>query len=256
MTRTLTAPRPMARLGTPGTLDSTPDQRRTARRNPLMIGGGLLFAVIAMFAGALLLNARGTRRAVVVTAREIPAGTVIQADMLRIEHLEADTNLRGLPGPQFGRLVGQVARERIPAGVLIVEEEVGAALAPPPGFALVAMTLEPGELPVATLAYGDTVQVVRTPQASSADDPGGVVSTASVWSMWPTSGQSLTGGTSKRALTLAVPQADAVAVTQAAARREIRLIAIGGEPVFAPATGSRDVVFPTAATTPVPAPGK
>ena len=63
------------------------------KRYPLMVGGGVLFAAVAMFTGALLLNARGERRAVVVSAREIPAGTVIQTDMLRIEHIEADTQL-------------------------------------------------------------------------------------------------------------------------------------------------------------------
>ena len=63
------------------------------KRNPLMVGGGVLFAAVAMFTGALLLNARGERRAVVVSAREIPAGTVIQTDMLRIEYIEADTQL-------------------------------------------------------------------------------------------------------------------------------------------------------------------
>ena len=168
------------------------------KRNPLMVGGGVLFAAVAMFTGALLLNARGERRAVVVSGREIPAGTVIQADMLRIEHIEADTQLRAIPGPRYGLLVGKVARERIPAGVLVVEEQVGAMLQPPVGFALVAMTLEPGELPVASLAYGDTVQVVRTPQASSADDPGGIISTASVWSMWQPSSQASTGGSKRR----------------------------------------------------------
>ena len=216
-------------------------------RHLLFLGGGVLFAAIAMFTGALLLNARGERRAVVVSAREIPAGTVIQADMLRIEHIEADTQLRAIPGPRYGLLVGKVARERIPAGVLVVEEQVGAVLQPPPGFALVAMTLEPGELPVASLAYGDTVQVVRTPQASSADDPGGIISTASVWSMWQQSSQASATGGSKRALTLAVAQADAVAVTQAAARREIRLIAVGGDPVFSPHIGNLGAQFPTPA---------
>ena len=205
-----------------------------AKRNPLMVGGGLLFAVLAMFTGALLVNARGTRKAVVVSAMEIPAGARISREMLRIDHIEADSSLRGLPGSEASSLVGKVARQRIPAGVLIVSEEVGSALEPPAGFVLLAMTLEPGELPVASLTYGDRVDVVRTPGQITGDDLGGVIATASVWSMWGSgSAQTVTAG-SKRALTLAVPDADAVAVTQAASRREIRLIARGGGPVWAP----------------------
>ena len=240
----VTRSRAASRMGDGDMFDAGPVDGSRSKRNPVMIGGGVLFAAIAMFAGALLLNARGERRAVVVSAREIPAGTVIQADMLRIEHIEADTQLRALPGPRYGLLVGKVARERIPAGVLVVEEQVGAALQPPAGFSLVAMTLEAGELPVASLAYGDNVQVVRTPQAQSADDPGGVISTAAVWSMWQQSTQAAAAGGAKRAVTLAVPQADAVAVTQAAARREIRLIAVGGDPVFSPRTGELGAAFP------------
>lgn len=249
-----------ARMGDGDVFDVGDDTKRSGSHDPVLVGGGLLFAALAMLAGALLLNARGERRAVVVSTREIPAGTVIQADMLRIDHIEADTKLRALPGPRYGTLVGQVARERIPAGVLVVEEQVGAALQPPAGFSLVAMTLEAGELPVASLAYGDNVAVVRTPQSASADDPGGVIATAAVWSMWQQSAQAVTSG-SKRALTLAVPDADAVAVTQAAARREIRLIAVGGDPVFAPRNGQPAAALPDAvvpanpvdASTPEPA---
>lgn len=220
-----------SRMGDPGGFGDVPGE--SAKRNPLMVGGGVLFAVLAMFVGALLVNARGSRQAVVVTASEIPAGTKITREMLRIEHIEADSTLRVTRGPEASGLVGRVARERIGSGVLILPEQVGTALDPPPGFVLVAMVLEPGELPVSSLTYGDRVEVVRTPPSASVDDPGGIVAVASVWSMWGSSvPQTATSG-SKRAVTLAVPEDAAVAVTQAASRREIRLIARGGGPVWA-----------------------
>jgi hypothetical protein len=62
---------------------------------------------------------------------------------------------------------------------------------------------------------------------------------ASVWSMWGGStAQTVTASSSKRTVTLAVPEADGVKVTQAAARREIRLIGRGGGPVWS--VGSAD----------------
>jgi hypothetical protein len=240
-------PRSVNRMGDPLALDMA--SSAVAKRNPLMVGGGLFFALAAMLVGALLLNARGERRAVVVTAREIPAGAQITRDMLRIEYIEADVNLRSLAGTQAGLLVGKTARERIPAGVLVVTEQVGVAIDPPPGFVLVAMSLEPGELPISSLSYGDRVDVLRTPVSDSSDDPGGIISSASVWSMWSLApGQTQT----KRVLTLAVPEADAVAVGQATARREIRLLARGGGPIWAEAangstgsTRSTEQVLPT-----------
>jgi Flp pilus assembly protein CpaB len=205
----------------------------TTKRNPAMVGGGVLFAVLAAFVGALLVNARGTRQGVVVTATEISAGTRITREMLRIEHIEGDSTLRVTKSQAASSLVGQVARERIAAGVLILPEQVGSALQPPAGFVLVAMVLEPGELPVSSLVYGDRVEVVRTPTQSTVDDPGGVITVASVWSMWGgSSAQTVTASSTKRTLTLAVPEADGVKVTQAAARREIRLIGRGGGPVW------------------------
>jgi Flp pilus assembly protein CpaB len=205
-----------------------------AKRSPLMIGGGVLFALLAMFVGALIVNSRGSRQAVVVSATEIAAGTKITREMLRVEHIEADSTLRVTRSVDAGALIGQVARERIGSGVLVLADQVGTALEPPSGFVLVAMVLEPGELPVASLTYGDRVEVVRTPTSVSADDVGGVVAEASVWSMWGSgSAQSVTSG-SKRPVTLAVPEAVAVAVTQAASRHEIRLIARGGGPIWAP----------------------
>jgi flagella basal body P-ring formation protein FlgA len=108
----------------------------TTKRNPVMIGGGVVFAVLAAFVGALLVNARGTRQGVVVTATEISAGTRITREMLRVEHIEGDSNLRVTKSNAASSLVGQVARERIASGVLILPEQVGGALQPPAGFVL------------------------------------------------------------------------------------------------------------------------
>ncbi len=216
------------------------------KRNPLMIGGGLLFALVAMLAGALLVNARGERRAVLVSAQTIAAGTVIREDMLRVERLDATATLRSIGPDELASVVGKTARQQIPAGVLIVPDAVAASLESPEGFVLLALVLEPGELPLATLSYGQRVDVVRTPVTVSADDPGGVIARTSVWAMWNTTSSQVTS-TSKRALTLAVPVGDAVAVAQAAARHEIRLLALGGPAVWVTPS-------PTPSSTPSPTP--
>jgi SAF domain len=227
---------------------------RTVKRNPVMVGGGVLFAVLAALVGALLVNARGSRQAVVVTATEIGAGTRITREMLRIERIEGDSTLRVTKSNAASLLVGQVARERIGAGVLILPEQVGGALQPPAGFVLVAMVLEPGELPVSSLVYGDRVDVVRTPTQSTVDDPGGVITVASVWSMWGGGSQTVTASATKRTLTLAVPEADGVKVVQAAARREVRLIGRGGGPVWTVRSAENAVPVITGTLTPASTP--
>ncbi len=227
---------------------------RTVKRNPVMVGGGVLFAVLAALVGALLVNARGSRQAVVVTATEIGAGTRITREMLRIERIEGDSTLRVTKSNAASLLVGQVARERIGAGVLILPEQVGGALQPPAGFVLVAMVLEPGELPVSSLVYGDRVDVVRTPPQSTVDDPGGVITVASVWSMWGGGSQTVTASATKRTLTLAVPEADGVKVVQAAARREVRLIGRGGGPVWTVGSAENAVPVITGTLTPASTP--
>jgi hypothetical protein len=196
-------------------------------KRPLLVGSGVLLAGLCVLVGAALFGANGQRRSLVTTSRAIPAGTVVTADMLRVERLENSVQLAGVPGAQLGLLVGKTAIVPIAANSLVLAESLGSAQQPPVGFVLVGAVFEAGEYPIRDLRYGDRVDLVNTPNEGSADD-GGVLAVASVWA----SSGDVQGGSSRRTFTLAVRSTDEVAVAQGIARRELRMTLVSGNPVW------------------------
>ena len=111
---------------------------------------------------------------------------------------------------------------------------------------LVGTVLEPGALPSPDLRFGDKVRVLVASANGSADDPSKIVTEAVVWRVWG----SAAGSGSRRAVTLAVPEAASIAVGEAAARNSIRLLVVPNgrvnDPPGWPTTIDTPVVFPAA----------
>jgi hypothetical protein len=130
----------------------------------LVVGCALTFAV----ASARL----GDRRAVLVVARTVPAGQVLDAGDLAVARVSVDPALRPLPSSARPEVVGRPAAVPLLAGTLLT----AAALGPPstlrPGEALVGVALKPGQFPPG-LAAGARVLVAETGPDPDAAAPAG-----------------------------------------------------------------------------------
>ena len=73
---------------------------------------------------------------------------------------------RAIAGADAGRLLGQTATTRIPAGALLHADMVDPAPPPGEGKVAVGLSLVAGQLPATELAPGRQVQVLLVPPAS------------------------------------------------------------------------------------------
>jgi hypothetical protein len=131
----------------------------------LVIAGALVFG--------LMVQSAGDRAAVVVAARDISPGQVIEAADLRVVDIAIDGSASTVPAGRRGELIGQTATSRIPAGALLSEGQFAQDAGLPEGSVVVGALLGPGGLPVPNLRVGDEVMLLEAQEAerSSGTDP-------------------------------------------------------------------------------------
>jgi hypothetical protein len=131
-----------------------------------MAGGALVLAVCTL--GAVIVFGRvGDRRAVLVMARTVEVGKIVQPDDVRAVKVSADPALGAVPAAERARVVGRPAAVRLVSGSLLSPAQVGGGVGLPEGMALVGAVLKAGQFPLG-LAAGDTVALVAAP-GSGAD---------------------------------------------------------------------------------------
>lgn len=201
------------------TLLSGPAQ---ARRRPTMVAAGVGLLALGALSGALLLSRGTEQRTALVASRNISAGEVIATTDIRVVRIARDSEIRSLPSSDANQVLNGVASVPIGEGALVLPEQINRTQTAPAGTVLVGTVLEPGELPSPDLRFGDRVKVLIASDTGGVDDTSHVATEAVIWRIW-----GATPGTgSKRAVTLAVPDASAVEVGSAAARNSIRLLVI------------------------------
>jgi hypothetical protein len=197
---------------------------------------GVLLAALAMGFFVFALGARGERVAVVVTDREIPAGAVVTRDMLRVERIAKDVRVRGIPSEGIGLLVGKVSTRSIPADTFLAEEDLGERPQPPDGFVLAGFVVQADEAPGLSFRNGDRLQLIN-----AAAEGGGVITTASVWSVGASDPSGRSNG---RAITLAIPDDAKVEVIRVQAQSQLRMVLERGGPVWSPEQNVPPAVIP------------
>jgi Flp pilus assembly protein CpaB len=128
----------------------------------LVIAGALMFG--------LMVQSAGDRAAVVVAARDISPGQVIEAADLRVLDVAIDGEASTVAAARRGELVGQTATSRIPAGALLSEGQFALDAGLPDGSVVVGALLGPGGLPVPNLRVGDEVTAIETQEAGRSTD--------------------------------------------------------------------------------------
>ena len=192
------------------------------RRRPRMAIAGIGVLAIGALSGALLMSRGTEQRTAIVASRDIGAGEVIASSDLRVVRIPRDSEIRSLPSNAANQILNGVAAVPIGAGALVLPEQINRTQTAPEGTVLIGTVLEPGELPSPDLRFGDKVKILVASQTSGADDTTRIVTEAVVWRIWANT----PGSGSKRAVTLAVPDAAAVEVGGAAARNSIRLLVV------------------------------
>ncbi|WP_300007729.1 SAF domain-containing protein [Pseudonocardia sp.] len=146
------------------TIARTPDaapprplrRRRSSRRLLLAVTLGLVGALLGAFAyrGAVV------REGVVVMARPLPFGSVVQLSDLREIDLPLGSGLATVAWDDVGTVIGQLADTDLRAGQTLTPDSVTPDRVPAPGDAIVGLSVEAGRVPSTALAPRDEVLVI------------------------------------------------------------------------------------------------
>ena len=195
------------------------------RRRPLLVVVGLVMAASAAALVAALLSAATATTLVWATAGEVSRGHPVQAEQLVAVELSTSAADRLVRATTESRdeLVGQVWAIDLPTGELLSPALVRERLPVADGQALVGLSLDPGDFPVAGLQPGDAVMVVEA-ALQPGQEPRVLVGSAIVESVAVLGEQ---GMASARLVTLSVPAERAAAVANAgsAGRASIAVVA-------------------------------
>lgn len=176
----------------------------------LVIAGALLFG--------LLVQSAGERVAVVVAARDIDPGQVIEASDLRIVEVAIDGQASTVPASQRASLIGKTAAARVPADALVSPAHFAEGSVLADGEVVVGALLGPGGLPVPNLRAGDEVLLLAARDPEQSEDGAEPLGIATVYMVSP----GTQSGT--QFVSLAVDQRIAQRVTDAAAAQLLRLV--------------------------------
>ena len=230
MSRTMQ--RPSARIGS-GQSDS--NDRASApsvvslsapkRRRPSWVVAGVLLVGLSALLAAWVFNATSETMSVMVAARDIAPGEVIDASDLRVVEMGRTSGLRAIQPSQQDLIIGRAARGPIPDGTVLNTDlfaEKGQVI--PAGFVVVGASLDAGAAPTSRLSPGDQVDLLGVVKSASATPGDAATATllgsGTVWSVERVG----SGATSSKLwVSVLVPSDVQAAVAQAAADGRLRL---------------------------------
>jgi Flp pilus assembly protein CpaB len=158
------------------------------RRKPSWVLLGALLVGLSALLGAWIFTSNSERTSVMVAARDIDPGEVIDSTDLRVVEIGGSTGLRAIQPSQQDLIVGRAARGSIPAGTLVnTDLFVDGGQSIPQGFVVVGAALAPGAVPVSGLRAGDRVDVLSLARTTAGLDDvqegAAVLATGTVWTV-------------------------------------------------------------------------
>ncbi len=223
---TTTAQRPTGRDADPSRPDSRLAPTPRERRVPWIVLG-VLIVVGSGLAFAFWASQVGDRVEALVLARSVGAGDQIEPSDLAVVRVGADTDLPTIPPQRRDDLAGRVATADLDAGTLLTESLLVDDTTLGSDHALVGLTIEQGELPMADLRAGATLLVVKTPTEAAAAELAGVTPPV-VWVGEVFSTTAFDDGVEGPAvyLSLRVRTSEAPSVAAAVAQDRVRLVLV------------------------------
>lgn len=134
------------------------------RRSPRLIALGVLCACLGGLGSAYLYMNSTTSQQVLVMARLVHRGQVIQPNDITITTIGAAPGVAVTEASELDSLIGQSALVDLPAGALVGPNAIGPAV-PPPGKAQIGLKLSPGRVPASPIQPGTKVILVRLDEA-------------------------------------------------------------------------------------------
>ena len=166
---------------------ATPTEATTAPRIPAPLRGRrplltvasalLVFVSVAGFAD--LYASANHHESVLVVTRTIEQGQQIGADDLSAATIDVSGRVSPIPVSDSSELNGERAAVTIPAGSLLITNDLTNSPSIPSGDAVVGLALKAGEMPAAGVEPGDQVMIVETAPAGAALEGTGGASQAS-----------------------------------------------------------------------------
>lgn len=153
----------------PTVVEPTPLRFRTTGRRRRRLAAGLALGALAIAGNVFAYTSLDSAEPVVQAVRDIPAGEQLSRDAFRTVEVDVDRDVNVVPADQLESLVGTYAKVRIVSGSLLVPQAVQSTPLVEPGRAVVAVLVEPGELPIG-LRERVPVQVVvpaRSPEEAA-----------------------------------------------------------------------------------------
>lgn len=196
------------------------------RRSIAFSALGLLATVGCATAGLVLWGTAVETRELLVAARAIPAGHVVEAVDLRAVSVGVADGVSAVRASDAQDVLGRPATVPVAAGSLIPQDLVsGAGVLPPPGSVVVSVAVPPGVLPPQA-GPGSPVRVLPVANGRS---PSGA-STSIVGRGWDAVllGVEPTGSGEVTVMSLQIAEADAPGLTAAGA--DIAVIVLPGRP--------------------------
>lgn len=146
-----------------------PARRRPAVRNRGRIVAGVLLLAASALAAVLVYGNLGQRRSVLVVARTVQAGAVIERSDLKTARVATDAGVETIDANSSARVIGRRAAVSLVPGSLLVSGAIAEGPSVPAGSAVTGAVLKAGQYPIG-LRPGEAVLVVLTPEATQATD--------------------------------------------------------------------------------------
>jgi hypothetical protein len=220
--RTRTAPRPAGganlQRDVPGPAIPLPTSNRPRGYLALAIAFIVGFAAL----GFWLYSNAGAKVAVLVAARDIPAGHVVTADDLTTAQVAGD--ITAVAAGHIAEIVGRTTTVEILRSTPLQQAMVTEASPLSTGQVLVGVAVSPGQMPSSGLAAGEQVAVLRLPAPNSdgTPAPSHVLATATVYDV--RANPAAAGGT---LLTLIAPKTTAYSIAAASDAGLVALVQLG-----------------------------
>jgi hypothetical protein len=157
--------------GRPAAADATTVARIPSplrARRPLLVVASALVIFVSIAGFADLYASANHRVSVLVVTRTIEQGQQLSADDLSVANVEVSGQVTPIPASDASDLAGERAAVTIPAGSLLIGNDLTNSSPVRVGDAVVGLALKAGEMPAAGVEPGDQVMIVQTAQAGAA----------------------------------------------------------------------------------------
>jgi len=138
------------------------------RRSPAMVMLGVILVVLgALGAWQYVGIATSATRAYLAVLTEVPAGSVLTADMLQTVHITPAAGLTPVPAADESTVLGTYARVTLYPGTLLTTDQLTTTQGPTANQALLGLYLGSDQRPGSGVRAGSSVMLVGLPDSNS-----------------------------------------------------------------------------------------